>query len=73
MNDIKVAMTVNGELFESGEAIRVVDEKGSVHEGLFLRTYPDSNIPNRMNMVIKLANKQKVVVNATDAKTIEKG
>lgn len=73
MNDIKVAMTVNGELYESGEAIRVTDEKGAAHEGLFIRAYPDSNIPNRMNMVIKLANKQKVVVNATDAKTIEKG
>lgn len=73
MNDIKVAMTVNGELYESGEAIRVTDEKGVKCEGLFIRAYPDSNIPNRMNMVIKLANKQKVVVNATDAKTIEKG
>lgn len=71
MNSIKSAMTVNGRLFESGNRIRIVDDSGREHTGCFVRTYPDNYIQNRMNIIIKKDNKEKVTINGTEAKLIE--
>ena len=66
--DIRVAMTVNGNTIEAGT---IIDDSGVKIKGTFLRAYPDNRIPHRMNIVIKRTDKEKVIINGTDAKLIE--
>lgn len=69
--DIRVAMTVNGNMIEAGTMLNVIDDCGVKIKGTFLRAYPDNRIPHRMNIVIKRTDKEKVIINGTDAKLIE--
>ena len=69
--DIRVAMTVDGKQIEAGTVLNIIDDCGVKVRGTFLRAYPDNRIPHRMNIVIKRADKEKVIINGTDAKLIE--
>ena len=71
MNNIKVAMTVNGEIIESGDTIRVIDDAGNVHEGRFIRTFPHAQRPDLMR-VRYYEGKEKKDVIGTTAKEIKK-
>ena len=70
MNEIKIAMTVNGEIIESGERIRVVDDAGIVHEGEFIRTFQHAKRPEHMRIRYRSGG-EKLDVIGTTAKSIE--
>ena len=72
MNNIKVAMTVNGELIEYGDRIRVIDKGGETHEGKFLKCHQHSFQPELMVIRYKRDDKEKHAVVGTNAELIEK-
>lgn len=69
--EIKVAMVLNGQVIEAGTMLNVIDEHGVKIKGQFIRTYQDTRIPNRMNVVLKRVDKEKVTINGTNAESIE--
>ena len=71
MNDIKVAMVLNGQTIEAGKFLDIVDEHGVKVRGQFLRAYKDGNNPHRMNIALKRMDREKITINGTKAESIE--
>lgn len=72
MKDIKIAMTVDGELFEEGDNILLIDRDGGIHEGKFIRTYRHSFMPEWMVVRYRNVDGEKVAVVGTNAQKIKK-
>lgn len=72
MNDIKIAMTVNGEIIESGDILRVTDQDGDVTIATFIRAHVDGNRPGRMTLRLQNDGKGKFAMDGTTAQRIEK-
>ena len=72
MNEIKVAMIANGNLYVHGDRIRVIDGGGEEHVGTFLRCHPHNMNPEWMVIRYKRDDKEKHAVVGTNADLIEK-